>query len=167
MPNSRKALLAAAERTPLARLSEGPVHGLVGYQIAQAGIVTDQVFDERVGADGLRRVEFTILALVEANPDVTARQLARALAVTPPNIAIWLDRLEQRGLVLRTRSPSDARVQHIRLARAGAALVKRSTEQLLAAERATLSTLSEAERAMLVELLHKVALARKRAEPAA
>lgn len=167
MPNSRKPPIAAAERTPLARLSEGPVHGIVGYQIAQAAIVTDQVFDDRIGAGGLRRVEFTILALVEANLDVTARQLARALAVTPPNIAIWLDRLEQRGLIVRIRSATDARVQHIRLARAGASLVKRSTELLLDAERSALSTLSEAERAMLVELLHKVALARKRVEPAA
>lgn len=166
MPNSRKPLLPAADRTPLARLAEGPVHAIVGYQIAQAAIVTDQVFDDQMGDGGLRRVEFTILALVEANPDVSARQLARALAVTPPNIAIWLDRLEQRGLVHRTRSETDARVQHIRLSRAGAVLVKRATRQLLDAERTALASLSEAERAMLVELLHKVALARKRAEPA-
>lgn len=165
MPNSRKPLLPA-DRTPLARLAEGSVHGLVGYQVAQAAIVTDQVFDGQMGSGGLRRVEFTILALVEANPDVTARQLARALAVTPPNIAIWLDRLEQRGLVHRTRSESDARVQHIRLSRAGTALVRRATQALLEAERATLAALSEAERAMLIELLHKVALARRRPEPA-
>lgn len=162
---NRKPAVPKADRTPLAQLSEGAMHAIVGYQIAQAAIVTDQVFDEHVGRPGgLRRVEFTMLALVQANPDVTARQLARALAVTPPNIALWIDRLQGRGLVARTRSESDARVQHIRLTRAGAALVDRTAHSLLAAEQAALSALSAAERAMLVELLHKVALSRRRAE---
>ena len=138
------------------------MHGIVGYQLAQAAIVTDQVFDESVGRDGgLRRVEFTILALVQGNPDVTARQLARALAVTPPNIAIWLDRLESRGLITRTRSTSDARVHHVRVTRAAAVLLDRSMRRVLDGEQAALAVLSAAERAMLIELLHKVALARR------
>jgi DNA-binding MarR family transcriptional regulator len=161
----RKPPVPDADRTPLARLTEGPMHGIVGYQLAQATIVTDQVFDDEVGANGgLRRVEFTMLALVQANPDVSARQLARALAVTPPNIAIWLDRLESQGWITRTKSERDARVQHVRLTRTGSTLVDRSVRLLIGAEQAALSTLSPAEQAMLVELLHKVALARKRAD---
>jgi DNA-binding MarR family transcriptional regulator len=160
MPQKPAATLAG--RTPLAKLSEAAIHTIVGYQLAQATIVTDQVFDERLGhRGGLRRVEFTILALVQGNPDVTARHLARALAVTPPNIAIWLDKLEARGLVARQRSDSDARVQHIRVTRTGSALVDRSVQQLLEGETLALSALSAAERAMLVELLHKVALSRR------
>jgi len=160
--------MRSEERTPLARLSEGGAHAIVGYQLAQAAIVTKQVFDERVGhRGGLRRVEFTILALVQGNPDVTARQLARALAVTPPNIAIWLDKLESRGLVARERSASDARMQHVRLTPRGKALVERSVQTLLEGESEALAVLSAAERAMLVELLHKVALSRRKPEPAA
>ena len=40
---------AAEDRTPLTRLREGDVHAIVGYQLAQAAIVTTQVFDDRVG----------------------------------------------------------------------------------------------------------------------
>jgi DNA-binding MarR family transcriptional regulator len=159
---NRKPAVPAADRTPLARLAEAGVHGIVGYQLAQATIVTDQVFDERLGRQGvLRRVEFTILALVQGNPDVTARQLARALAVTPPNIAIWIDKLESRGLIARTRSDSDARMQYIRLTSRGAELVERAVQLLIEGEQAALAALSAAERAMLIELLHKVALARR------
>ena len=162
-----RAPLRSEDRTPLARLSEGGAHAIVGYQLAQAAIVTNQVFDDRVGQrGGLRRVEFTILALVQGNPDVTARQLARALAVTPPNIAIWLDKLESRGLVARERSTSDARMQHVRLTSRGKTLVERSVLSLLEGEREALAVLSGAERAMLVELLHKVALARRKPEKA-
>ncbi len=139
------------------------MHGILGYQLAQAAIVTDHVFEKSVGGEGgLRRVEFTILALVQGNPDVTARQLARALAVTPPNIAVWIDRLESRGLITRTRSSTDARVQHVRITRAATVLLDRSMRRVLEGEQAALSTLSSAERAMLIELLHKVALSRGR-----
>jgi DNA-binding MarR family transcriptional regulator len=155
--------LPDADRTPAARLSESPIHGILGYQLAQASIVTDQVFETQLGRPGeLRKVEFTVLALVHGNPDVTARQLARALAVTPPNIAIWLERLVSRGLVTRERSAQDARVQHIRSTPAGARLVERAVHQLMQAEAEVLASLSSAERAMLVELLHKVAMARRR-----
>lgn len=161
MPRSDRE--TAPDRTPQSRLVEAELHGLLGYQLAQARIVTDQVFDAAVGRPlDLRPVEFTILALILANPGLTARQLARGLAVTPPNIALWIERLEGRGLIARTRGERDARVQHIRLTREGAALTRRSTERLLEAEREALATMSAAERAMLVELVHKVAMTRGR-----
>ena len=162
----RPAQTAADDRTPQARLTEADLHGVIGYQLAQASIVTTQVFDGAVGTKSrLRPVEYTMLALIHANPDVTARQLARGLAVTPPNIAVWIERLQSRGLVLRSRSETDARLQHIRVSTAGAKLVREATKRLQAGEAAALSSLSAAERAMLVELLHKLAIARKRVSP--
>jgi DNA-binding MarR family transcriptional regulator len=151
-----------AERTPLARLSEGMLRGIVGYQLAQAALATNEVFDACVGTvQGLRRVEFTLLALIDANPGVTARQLAKALAVTPPNVAVMLDRLEERGLVQRERGTADARMQHLSLSAAGTALVRQAAAALQAGESTSLAGLSAAERAMLAELLHKAAQARR------
>ncbi|MEP7282341.1 MAG: MarR family winged helix-turn-helix transcriptional regulator [Rubrivivax sp.] len=154
-----------ADRTPGARLSESGPHGLVGYQIAQAAIVTHQVFAAEAGAPfGLRPVEYTVLALVACNPDVTARQLAHGLGVTPPNIAVWVEKLAARGLLGRVRSATDARKQHLRVTDAGASLARSATAQLQAGEaEAMAGALSAAEHAMLIELLHKLALARRRA----
>lgn len=152
-----------ADRTPHARLSEAALHGVAGYQLAQASIVTTLVFANAVGGPrSLRPVEYTVLALVQANPGVTARQLARGLAVTPPNIAVWIDRLEARGLVARSKSAADARMQHLSATADGARLARDATQALLHSEAAALAALSAAERAMLVELLHKVALQRPR-----
>jgi DNA-binding MarR family transcriptional regulator len=151
--------------TPQSRLIEGCVHPIVGYQLAQATVATTQVFMERVGRPmKLRPVEFTILALVRDNPDATAGQIARALAMTPPNIALWLDKLERRQLVTRTRSARDARMHNIRATPTGDALALKAAERLVEGERESLSVLSAAEQAMLVELLHKIALGRRRAE---
>jgi DNA-binding MarR family transcriptional regulator len=157
---------AVADHTPQSRLVEGPLRDIVGYQLAQASVATTAVFQAQVGKPlGLRPVEFTLLALVRKNPDATARQLARALAVTPPNIALVVERLQSRSLVVRQRSTQDARMQHIRVTAKGAALVDKAAKRLIDGEQAALTALSGAERAMLVELLHKAALARKRTQP--
>jgi DNA-binding MarR family transcriptional regulator len=159
---ARRPAPPAAERTPLASLSEGPLRGIVGYQLAQATLATNQVFEAQVGqVHQLRRIEFTLLALTDANPGVTARQLARALAVTPPNVAVMLDRLTERKLLMRERGTADARMQHLTLTAAGASLVNKAASALQSGEAASLNGLSSAERAMLAELLHKAAMARR------
>lgn len=151
-----------AERTPAAALGEGLLRGIVGYQLAQAAVVTDRVFAEHVGGPlGLRRLEFSLLTLLQANPGATARQLARALAVTPPNIAVAVERLGQAGLLQRERGEQDARLQHLRLTAQGDAAVGQAVAALQSAEAEALAGLSAAERAMLAELLHKAALARR------
>jgi len=151
------------EFTPGARLVEASLRRIIGYQLAQAAIVTSQIFGREVAdAHELRPVEFTVLTLVDENPGVSARALAGALGVTPPNIAMWLDRLESRDLVERERSRTDRRAQHIRVTAKGAMLTRKAGRAVLAGEEATLSSLSHAERAMLAELLHKVALCRQR-----
>ena len=80
--------------------------------------------------------------------------------VTAPNITMWIDKLEARGLVQRQPSPTDRRAQLLQATPEGEALARQATQRILEAERAALTTLSAAERAMLVELLHKVACAR-------
>lgn len=154
---------APRELTPLGRLDEVGMHAILGYQLAQATIVSTRVFTEKIGeVFELRPVEFTILALVDGNPGVSARQLADALAVTPPNITMWIDKLERRDFVERERSSTDRRAQHIRATTKGAALARKAVQLAIEGEQAALTGLSSAERGMLVELLHKVARCRKR-----
>lgn len=150
-----------SELTPQGRLAEAGLRDVLGYQLAQAAIATMQVFTGRVGGPhGLRPVEFTVLTLVHENPGVSAKQLANALAVTAPNISMWIDKLEARGLVARERNASDRRAQHIRTTAAGGELAQRAVSLLVEGERASFATLTRAEMAMLLELLHKVARCR-------
>lgn len=154
-PNRSNTLSAVGQ------LAEDGLHHILGYQLAQASVTTTQVFNDEVGKSfELRPVEFTILTLVDENPGVSAKQLALTLAVAPPNITVWIDRLERRGLVQRERSISDRRAQHIRTTTQGSELARQALQRIVAAERLALARLSAAERAILVELLHKVAGAR-------
>ena len=140
------------------RLDQGSLHQLMGYQLARAAIPTTKIFVANVGEPfDLRPVEFTILALVAQNPGLNPKQLATALAVTAPNITAWIDRLAERGLVERERSESDRRAQHLRTSAAGAKLAAEAQRRLLEAEQQGFAHLTQGERAILLELLNKVA----------
>lgn len=149
---------ASPDETPRGRLAQARLHDVAGYQLAQAAIVTDGVFDEEVaGPYGLRRVEYTVLALVCENPGGTPAQLARALAVTAGNITMWIDRLVDKRLVRRESGTADRRAKHLFATQSGEHLAAEATARIVAAEAARLQALTHAERAMLVELLHKAA----------
>lgn len=146
--------------TPAGRLDEARLQMVLGYQLAQATIVTDAIFRREVGEPlELKQIEYTLLTLVAENPGGSPARLARALAVTPPHITALVDRLQERGLVERTAHEQDRRAQMLSATRKGAELVRKATERIVAAERVALS-LSPGEQAILAELLHKVACAR-------
>jgi DNA-binding MarR family transcriptional regulator len=142
-------------------LEEEKLHQIVGYQLAQATIVTSGVFDTQVGTPlKLRPVEYTILMLVKENADVSPAQLSKALAVTRPNISVWIDKLEARGLVKRSQNNSDRRGQLLRTTEKGSALAIKATRLLIHGERKAFTTLTVVEQLMLTELVHKLACAR-------
>jgi DNA-binding MarR family transcriptional regulator len=157
MPQKRP---ARSDQTPAGRLEEARLQSVLGYQLAQAAIVTNDVFAAHAGKPlDLRPVEYTVLTLIAENPGGSLARIARALAVTAPNITVMVDRLEQRGLVAREQSAEDRRSQVLHTTAKGADLVRKATERIIEAEKATLP-LTTGERAMLLELLHKVACAR-------
>lgn len=143
-------------------LDQSCLQHVLGYQLAQANIPVRKVFVKHIGEPlQLSTVEFTVLSLVASNADVTQKQLSQALAVSAPNITTLLDRLEQRQLLTRVRSEADRRSQHIRLTRKGNALARKATEVSRTMEQDVLRHLTEAEQAILVELLQKVARHRR------
>lgn len=154
---------ARLDLTPAGRMEEAGLQRVLGYQLAQAALVTDAIFFEQVGTPfNLRPVEYTVLTLIAENPGGSLVRLARALSVTPPNITAIVDRLEGKGLVAREASEQDRRAHVLHVTPKGAELVRKATQRIVAAESATLP-LSAAEQAILAELLHKVALARGKA----
>lgn len=122
--------------TPSVALDEAAMKELVGYQLAQASIVTIEVFDEQVGRpQDLKAVEYTMLALIQANPGVSPARLRKALCLSAPYVTSSLEKLHTRGFILREVNQQDRRGQHLRVTRAAERLVAELTQTLLAAER--------------------------------
>jgi DNA-binding MarR family transcriptional regulator len=138
-------------------LTLGPLAEVLGYHIAQAAVTTVDLFERHVGTPfGLRKVEFSILMLLLSNGPLTPKRLGQVLALTPPNLTLLLDRLQQRDLLRRERSEVDRRSQNIVLTTAGLALSKAAASAAGPMERELHPRLTPAERALLIELLRKV-----------
>jgi DNA-binding MarR family transcriptional regulator len=147
--------------TPEEPLDETPLTKLIGYQLAQAGVMTVRVFQSLVGKpQDLNTVEYTMLALIHANPGVSPTQLCKALGISKPYATAALEKLHTRKLITRQTNPNDQRAQQLHSTADSGPTVERWTAELLAGEHAALSTLTSAERAILAELLHKLAQAR-------
>jgi DNA-binding MarR family transcriptional regulator len=160
-------MLAAAQRPPAKDDATDPpgvdssgLTHLVGYAASRASIQLKKSFRRHLGPLQLKAVEFSILVLVASNPRLNQKQLGAALDLSAPNLAVILDRLAERGLVERVRSTVDRRAQQLHLTPAGRALTERAGAIAATMENDALRMLSGAERALLIELLLKVARGR-------
>jgi DNA-binding MarR family transcriptional regulator len=152
---------AARPRAGAAPLGDAPLAQLVGWRLARASVPVRRVFQAGVGGPfELRPVEFSLLLLLLANGHASPGQLAQTLAVAPPKITALVDRLAARALVRRQRSAADGRATDVLLTPAGRALAQRAHGIAVAIEAQwAAQVLSPAERAMLLELLAKLAAA--------
>jgi DNA-binding MarR family transcriptional regulator len=119
-----------------------------------------KTFARHLGPLDLKAVEFSVLVLVASNPGLNQKQLGAALDLSAPNLAVILDKLAARGLLERTRSTVDRRSQQLQLTAAGLDLATRAQAISQSMESDALRVLSAAERALLIELLFKVAQVR-------
>jgi DNA-binding MarR family transcriptional regulator len=150
--------MSPASKNRKAALSEGLLSGVVGFHVARARVTTQALFQRHIGEPfGLRPVEYSLLMLLQANPALTPKQLAGALALSAPLLTGLLDRIEERALIERVRNTADRRSQLVRLTARGDRFVEDLARRTPEMESELGRSLSTAERAMLIELLDKVA----------
>jgi DNA-binding MarR family transcriptional regulator len=150
---SAKLVQQAAE----APLDQSKLLKLLGYNCLQAYLCVVPMFVKRMAKYRLRPVEFTVLSLVKANPDINQKRLSQAIKVAPPNLATLLDRMEARGLLVRQRNPLDKRSQTLVLTPEGTNICVKAEKT--ASEAEVVTSLTDAERAELLRLLQKIFLA--------
>lgn len=150
--------VAAVQETAAQPLNQDLLLSLVGYNCRRAYLAVMPLFDERMEKYALRAVDFSVLTLINANPNLTQRRLSQAVNVSPPNMATLLDRLEERGLLVRQRNPFDKRSQTLVLTAEGAKICAKAEETVSELEAEATGMLTDAERAQLLHLLQKVFL---------
>jgi DNA-binding MarR family transcriptional regulator len=146
-----------------AGLDQSGLTHLLGYAATRASVELKKSFQRHLGPLKLKAVEFSVLVLVDTNAEVNQKQLGQALDVSAPNLAVTLDRMVEQGWVRRERSERDRRAQLVRLTPEGQALVTRARKIAQTMENDALKVLSPAERALVIELLHRVAMGGTRA----
>ncbi len=140
----------------VARLDMAPLTGHVGFLLRLA---QQQVFDEfhrHFGQAGVTPARYSVLALLQANPDVQQGHLAEALRVKPSNMAVLLAEMEAQGLVDRRVDAANRRANLLRLTAAGHALYDELTPAILAMEQQVAHRLTPRQYATLVTLLARM-----------
>jgi len=96
------------------------------------------------------------LKRMEGREEITQRHLERELRLKPSTVNGLVDRLEERGLVVRKTSPADARCRLLALTAAGHALADAFAETFHQAEAQLSAVFTADEEAQLRALLSRL-----------
>ncbi len=135
----------------------GMLKSLLGYHLRRAQVAVFQHFAASMGEVDITPGQFGVLSVIAGNPGLSQTQLGNALGIDRSTVVAVIDRLENRGLVMRTPSPNDRRSHALQLSEEGAALLKRLEEMVRAHERHISRELSAEDQRQLLRLLDRVA----------
>jgi len=134
----------------------GELADSVGFLLRRAQL---SVLGHLIGALApleLRPAQFSVLALIEANPDLGQSELCEALGIQRPNFVAMLDELESRGLTKRRPSRLDRRIKTLVLTPKGTRVFRRAVTVHAAHEARLLRRLGASGRSQFEMLLQRL-----------
>lgn len=142
----------ASAQAPL----DSALDDLIGYALRRAQLKLFQNLIGRLSVHDLRPAQFSALAIIDQNPGLMQADLAKALAIEPPQVVPLLNKLESRALAVRVRCKPDKRSYGIFLSKTGETLLKELKQIASQSDLESTAALSSAEREELLRLLKKV-----------
>ena len=97
----------------------------IGLELTRAAKAVNRAFDDALVEAGGTLPMWLVLVSLEGGPPGTQRDLAATVGVEGPTLTHHLNRMEDAGLVVRTRDPHNRRIQHVELTDAGEAMFQR------------------------------------------
>ncbi|HEX6959273.1 MAG TPA: MarR family transcriptional regulator [Ferrovibrio sp.] len=139
-------------------ISLGCLEGLLGYSLRRAQLAVFQDFLHCMKDFDLRPAQFSVLAIIGANPGLKQSRVSEALGINRANFVALLDELEQRKLARRAAAPGDRRSNALYLTPKGEVFLKEAYQHLIAQhERRLEEALGSTNKQLLLEQLGKLA----------
>ena len=135
----------------LAFVSE--LSAMPGHLIRRVHQISTAIFSNECAPFGLTSVQFAALGTIRDNPDVDATRLSSLIAFDRSTIGSLLERLEVKGWIERTASPTDRRIKLLRVTPSGLAVIERADSAVLHVQDRLLVPLQPEDRAALVRIL--------------
>ena len=98
----------------------------LGYALRRAQVWVFQDFIRTLSVIDIRPAQYSVLAVIGANPGLSQAELADRLAIERARLVHMLDHLQKRGLTERLPSPTDRRTHALQLTKDGQKLLKRA-----------------------------------------
>ncbi len=101
------------------KFNRGKLDDLLGFQLRLAYIAISRHFAVALSQINLTQKQTAVLWLIGSNAGVSQIKLATELGMDRASMMSIIDRLEERGLIVRARSPLDGRRQELSLTAKG------------------------------------------------
>lgn len=126
---------------------------LPGPYIRRLQQIAVALFLQETDGFGITAVQYGALLTVSRQPDLDQRTLAGLMGLDTSTTAGVVDRLDGRGLLRRSASPTDKRVKLLSVTPEGQALLADIEPHVLAAQDRILAPLAEADRPVFMRML--------------
>ena len=137
-------------------LQELAIENQPGYYIRRLHQISVAIFLQQTEAFGITPVQYAALQTVGNSPHIDQRTLARTIGLDTSTIAGVIDRLESRGLLVRSASTEDRRVRQLTLTDAARQLLAEVAPAMLKAQQLILEPLAQEEQAVFTRLLRRL-----------
>ena len=127
----------------------------VVVSMLRADSKASQALERELGKVNLSLPQFNVLMVIASSPEgrMPTSELNAQLVSTPPNTSWLSDRMQERGLLKKSKSPDDGRVVILELTEKGWKALGAAAPLVFEAERALLSAFSRTELRTLGKLL--------------
>ena len=129
---------------------------LMGFNLRCAQVAVFQHFNQTLGEKNISPPQLGALALIAANPGISQSAVAGALRFDRSTLVQIIDRLEEKGLVVRQVSATDRRSHALQMTAAGQVLLGELKQLVAEHEDHMARHLGAEERKTLIELLQRV-----------
>ena len=126
---------------------------LPGFYIRRLQQIAVAIFLEETQDFGITPVQFAALTAIHHEPGLDQRTLAGRIGFDTSTLGSVIDRLEARGLVVRSNSPTDRRVRLLHLTDAGITLLRDIDPSMRKAQLRMLAPLPPEQRLVFMDML--------------
>lgn len=132
------------------------LEALPGHFIRRLQQIAVAVFLQETEPFGVTPVQYASLQAIRRTPGIDQRSLARSIGLDTSTMAGVIDRLETRGLMVRSASPDDRRVRLLSLTDEGQALLGQVEPAVLRAQTRMLEPLPKKEQQTFMRMLREI-----------
>jgi DNA-binding MarR family transcriptional regulator len=137
-------------------LGRGILPNQIGFNLRLAYFNVTQVFAGIFTTKNITPIQFAILETVATTQTISQKEIASLVGTAPSVVVTPIRKLEERGLLTRTRLAADRRQHHLQLTAAGHLFQEEARALIGQVEAELTANLEDDERATLLHLLQKI-----------
>ena len=134
----------------------GEIRSIVGFHIRLAHGATYRHFTETFTDIDLTQKQVSVLWLIDDHPDIAQTDLAHRMRMDRATTMAIVNRLQDRGYLVRGASLTDRRKQTLNLTDAGCEALGKAKDAILEHDRWLKSRFTDKEVEMLIEMLTRI-----------